>query len=105
MRRFVVIGPLFALCILCHCQKPTVADDPAARESDRSPIDPALLADGRRAVIANHTSDTIALVELQSGKVLDEVPAGRRPATIAVSPDGKSVAVTNHWSHDVWILE
>jgi len=105
MRRFVAIGPVLVLCILCHCQKPTVADGPGARESDRSPIDLALLPEGRRAVVANHTSGTISLVDLASGKLLDEALTGRRPAAVAVAPDGKNVAVANHWSHDVWLFE
>src|SRR5438128_2284982 len=104
MRRFVTSGALFALCIVCQCQKPTAADAPGLTETDRSPIDVALLADGRRAVVANHTADSIALIDLQTGAVLDEAAVGRRPAAIAVAPDGKRVAVSNHWSHDVCLF-
>src|SRR5438128_10613742 len=100
LRRVYLWCTGLALCILCQCQKPTVADGPARAESDRSPIDIALLADGH-AVVAHHTADAIALVDLATGAILAEAAAGRKPAAVAAAPDGKRVAVSNHWSHDV----
>ena len=101
MRWLARSSVLFVLCILCQCQKPSVADGPAKPVSHRSPIDLAVFADGRRAVVANHTSHSIALLDLQRGTVLDEEPAGSHPAAVAVQPGGKQVAVSNHWSHNV----
>ncbi len=100
-RRIVLLAPLLTLCLLCQCQKPSVADVPTPGSTDRSPIDVALLEDGRRAVVVHHTADSVALVDLQTGKVLDEARTGRKPAAVAVHPDGKRLAVSNHWSHDV----
>ncbi len=74
---------------------------PARPESHRSPIDIAILDEGRRAVVANHTADSIALLDVRRGTILDEKPAGRRPAAMAAHPSGKLAAVSNHWSHDV----
>src|SRR5262245_50972595 len=102
IRRLITSGAVFGLCILCQCHKPTGAQGPTERH--RSPIDFVLLDQGRRAVVANHTAGSIALVELQTGKVLHETATGRKPAAIALSSDGKRIAVTNHWSHDLTLF-
>ncbi|MGE3804025.1 MAG: beta-propeller fold lactonase family protein [Gemmataceae bacterium] len=70
-----------------------------ATEQHRSPVDFALLDDGKLAVTANHTSDSVSLVDLDKGVVLDEARAGRKPSAIACTADGKLVAVSNLWSH------
>ena len=105
MRQTVQGATLFAICILCQCQKPSVADGPARTEPHRSPIDIALLDEGRRAVVVNHTADSISLLDLQSGTIHDEKSAGRRPAAVAMHPNGKLLAVSNHWSHDVALFQ
>lgn len=103
MRQRLSCAFVFSLCALCQCQKPMTAEPPGRVEPHRSPIDLVLLPAGR-VVVANHTSDTVSLLDLRVGKVLDEAPAGRKPAAIAVSADGKEVAVSNHWSHDVTLF-
>ena len=57
------------------------------KEPHRSPIDIALIGAGRRALVANHSADSVSLVDLDQGKVLAETPCGRKPAAIAVSSD------------------
>lgn len=104
MRRFLPRGALLAFCVLCQCSKPSIAEVAPHKATHRSPIELALIDGGRRAVVANHTSDSIALLDLQAGSVLDEQPAGSRPAAVAVHPNGKVVAVSNHWSHDVMLF-
>jgi len=52
------------------------APDP---ERDRSPGDLALSPDGRWALTANRSSDSVSLVDLEAGKVVAEVPVGRSP--------------------------
>src|SRR5580700_6800698 len=64
-------------------------------EPHRSPIDLAVLPGGKRALTANHTSDTVSLLDLDSGKVLRELPCGKKPAAVACSPDGHLAAVSN----------
>jgi cytochrome c peroxidase len=64
-----------------------------------------VLPDGKRALTANHTADSIALVDLQNGRVLAEQPCGRRPAAVACARDGKRAAVSNLWSGSVSIFE
>jgi cytochrome c peroxidase len=50
------------------------------------------------AVTANHTANSLSLVDLAAGKILAEVPCGRKPSAVACSPDGGLVAVSNLWS-------
>jgi YVTN family beta-propeller protein len=73
-------------------------------EPHRSPVDVVLLPDGR-AVCANHTADSVSLVDLRIGKVLAETPCGDKPAALACSRDGQHVAVSNLWSGSVTLFE
>jgi cytochrome c peroxidase len=68
-------------------------------------VDLALLPGGRRALTANHTADTVSLIDLRQGKVLAEQPCGRRPAAVACRPDGRLAAVSCLWSGKVHFLE
>ena len=54
------------------------ADNP-----DRSPISLALNAEGSLCLTANHTSGSVSLVNLATGRVESELPVGRGPADIA----------------------
>src|SRR5262249_41566595 len=90
-----------ALALLPHAR--TAA--PPRPAPHRSPVDLALLPDGRRAVTANHTANSVSLVDLASGKLLHEQPCGARPAAVACSRDGKHVAVSNLWGGTVSLFE
>ena len=70
---------------------------------DRSPMDLALSPDAGWAVTANATSDTVSLVDLSAGKVVAEVPVGKRPFAVALS--GKLAVVTNTLSDSITLLE
>jgi DNA-binding beta-propeller fold protein YncE len=65
----------------------------------------AVLPGGRLALSANHTSDSLTLVDLSAGKVLTELPCGRKPAAVACSPDGKHAAVSNLWSGNLSLFD
>jgi cytochrome c peroxidase/sugar lactone lactonase YvrE len=77
----------------------------AAPERHRSPLDVAILAGGQRALTANHTADSVSLVDLAGGKVLQELPCGQRPAGVACAPDGRRAAVSNFWDGTLTLLE
>jgi len=65
-------------------------------EPHRSPVALALSADGRRLLSANQTAGSVSLIDVESAKVLDEIPTGDKPAGVAIGPDG-SRAVVAHW--------
>jgi cytochrome c peroxidase len=73
-------------------------------EPHRSPVDVAVLPDWR-AVCANHTSDSVSLVDLHAGKVIAETACGAKPSAVAASADGKRVAVSNLWGGGVTLFE
>jgi YVTN family beta-propeller protein len=77
------------------------AEDPV----DRSPIDLDLSPDGGWLVTANETSGTVSLIDVNSGKVIDEAPAGEHPVDVEFLPDGTTVLVTAAWSGELRILE
>jgi cytochrome c peroxidase len=93
MRLLLLAGCLLVACLAFASREPA-----ARQELHRSPIDLALLPGGRLALIANHTADSVSLVDLEDGKVLAEQPCGRRPAAVACSSDGRLAAVSNLWS-------
>lgn len=93
----VVIFSLSSLCSWCLCGESV--------ERHRSPVDVALLRGGRLALTANRTADSLSLVDLLDGKVLDERPCGRKPAAVACSPDGRHAAVSNLWSGSLSLFD
>ncbi len=94
---------LLASCV-CVCQQLRSTPEPRP-EPCRSPLDVAVLPDGKRALTSNHTSDSVSLVDLTEGKVLAEQPCGRKPAGVACSADGRHAAVSNLWSGTLTLLE
>jgi cytochrome c peroxidase len=86
------------LTLLALCQPPTP-------EPHRSPIDLAVLPGGRFALTANHTSDSISLLDLEKGRVVAEERCGQKPAAVACSRDGKRIAVSELWSGRVCFFE
>jgi DNA-binding beta-propeller fold protein YncE len=96
------------LCLWCLFRATARDVDPAAAssppQSHRTPIDIALIGDGRLALVANHTSDSVSLVDTEQGKVLVEQECGRRPVAVAVSADGTHAAVSNLWSGSLSFL-
>ncbi|MGD9720939.1 MAG: beta-propeller fold lactonase family protein [Pirellulales bacterium] len=72
---------------------------------DRSPADLVLTPDEAWILSANQTSHTVSLVRASDGVVVDEAPCGRRPAAIAVTPDGRRALVTAAQSGELCVFE
>lgn len=83
----------------------TAIEKPDATEPHRSPIALALNADGSRLLTANQSAGTVSLVDPESGRVLDELATGERPAGVAFAPDGKRAVVTHWYGYDLAILD
>ncbi len=90
------------LICLAAIQSSCAAADRA--EPHRSPVNVVLSQDGSWLVSANQTSDTVSLIDVRSGQVLDEAAAGRHPSDVALAPDGNTVLVTAAWSGTLQIL-
>lgn len=102
MRRWYWLA--LGLCVLAPLAGALHSAPEARSERHRSPLDLAVLADGRRVLTANHTADSASLVDLEHGRVLAEHACGHRPAGAACSADGRRAAVSNLWSGTVTLL-
>lgn len=76
-----------------------------ADEPDRSPVDLAITTDECWLLTANETADSVSLVDLERGKLVQEIPCGRRPAAVVLTPDNRRALVTGTWSGDLTIFE
>jgi YVTN family beta-propeller protein len=77
---------------------------PPQAEPHRSPYDLAVLPGGR-VLTANHTADSVSLVDVPGGKVLAEQRCGGKPSAVACSRDGERAAVSNLASGTITLLE
>jgi DNA-binding beta-propeller fold protein YncE len=80
-------------------------DSPKAEVVDRSPVDLAVSPDESWLVTANQTSDSVSLVRIADGAVLDEVSVGRRPVAISLCPDGRRGVVSCNYSGQLQLFE
>lgn len=74
-------------------------------ERHRSPVDVALSPDESWLVSVNQTSDSVSLVDVRSGQILDERTTGSHPSDIVLTPDGKTALVTASWSGTLHALQ
>ncbi|HEV3338875.1 MAG TPA: hypothetical protein VG125_00915, partial [Pirellulales bacterium] len=76
-----------------------------AADVDRSPADLVLSPDESLLIAVNQTSDTVSLVDVAQGKVKAELACGHHPSGLAVSADGRRVAVTATYSGTVDLFD
>jgi YVTN family beta-propeller protein len=80
--RLVLLGILMLLALAPGADlTPTRPDRPPYK----SPLGLAVDAAGKRAYVALHTAGSVAVVDLEAGKVLAEVPVGRGPYDVALA--------------------
>jgi YVTN family beta-propeller protein len=106
-RTALALAVLIPVGLASFLQGRLPADDsaPSSAEPHRSPIALTLSSNGSRLLSANQTSDSVSLVDVESGKVLAEVKTGEKPAGVAIAPDGRRAAVTHWYGYDLAILE
>ncbi|MBS0204174.1 MAG: c-type cytochrome [Planctomycetes bacterium] len=68
----------------------------SAVDGDRSPIALAVSSDQSVCLTANHTSGSVSLIDLASGRVLDELAVGRGPADLAWTNDSRAIVSLLH---------
>ncbi|MBW8878630.1 MAG: bifunctional YncE family protein/alkaline phosphatase family protein [Acidobacteria bacterium] len=65
-----------------------LAPKEAGKEATRYPAGLALSPDGRRLYVAENVGDSLAVMELPDGRIVQRLPAGHSPYGVAVSRDG-----------------
>ncbi len=101
MWRFLITSAV--LCVIFASA--AVAEDNKLSAVDRSPVDLVVAADGSWLATANQSSDSVSLVRVTDGHVLDEVKVGRRPEAIALCGGGSQLLVSCSYSGDITILD
>lgn len=71
---------------------------------NRSPTDLVVDPTGRWIVTVNETSDSVSLIDLDSGSVADEVSCGDHPSAIAMTREGDKILVSNEWSGEITVM-
>src|SRR5689334_1586783 len=102
MRLHLPLAPASALVLLFSG---VAASPPVPPLADRSPVDLVLTPDQKWLLTANQTAGTVSLVNVERGKVVDEVRCGNRPSALALAPDGRRILVSGTYSCDVTLLE
>jgi YVTN family beta-propeller protein len=102
MRSFLILVALLGLLALVRPNP--AAPPPRSPEPHRSPCDLARLPRGR-VLTANAGADSVTLVDVSDGEVIAELPCGRKPSAVAVSPDGRRAAVSNLGSGTVTLFK
>tara|TARA_R110002049_G_scaffold285698_3_gene466875 strand:+ start:19420 stop:21300 length:1881 start_codon:yes stop_codon:yes gene_type:complete len=95
-------GSLFVLAVVTagHLHAATTAD-----RGDRSPVDLAISPSGQWIATANQTSDSISLIRVRDGKVVDEKSCGVHPSCVRFCDDGKTVLATSTWSGHLTVFD
>jgi len=75
-----------------------------AIDGDRSPVDLVLAANGQWLATANQTSDSVSLVRIADGQILDELRVGRRPTAIVRTSDGQRLVVSCSHGGSIHVL-
>lgn len=73
-------------------------------EVGKDPSDVAFSKAGTKAFIVNRGSDSVSVVRLSTGKVVNTIEVGGRPTGISISPGGKRLLVSNNSSGTVSLL-
>lgn len=69
------------------------------------PYDVVLAPDGTTAYVAQSQLDSVAVMELQSGRILRTLPTGRRPRALALTADGATLVCANMTEGSVSFLD
>jgi len=91
----------FALCLL-PSSSPTAAplnpqQGATAEPSYLTPVEIKLSTDGKKLYVVCEDADSLLAVDTQSKQVVARATVGHKPKGLAISPDGKTLFVSNEW--------
>lgn len=70
-----------------------------------APYDVVLSPDGTRAYVSVSQLDHVAVIDLAARQVVARVRTGRRPRALAITPDGRTIAVANFSQGSVTFID
>jgi YVTN family beta-propeller protein len=70
----------------------------------KTPVNLATSADGEWLYVVCENSNSLAVVDLGTREVVDEIAVGLRPHDVAISPDGNTLYVTNRMSDSLSVI-
>jgi len=70
-----------------------------------APWDVVLSPDGTRAYVSVSQLDVVAVFDIPSRKIIGRIPTGRRPRSLAITPNGKTVVAGNMTAGAVSFLD
>jgi len=71
----------------------------------KTPFNLAVTRDGRTLLVACEASNSLIILDLESGRVLAETPLGAQPHFVLLSQDDARAFVTNRGSDDVSVVD
>ena len=71
----------------------------------KTPFNLAVTRDGRTLLVACEASNSLIILDLESGKVLAEIPVGAQPHFVLLSQDDARAYVTNRGADDVSVVD
>jgi YVTN family beta-propeller protein len=99
-------------CEVCHQEKAShrlvLKEGYRPSETNRhykTPVNLVVSADGRLLYVVCEQSDSLVVVDVTLGRVVDEIAVGSRPQDVSLSPDGKRVYVTNRFSASLTVID
>jgi len=101
-----------SVCLTCHIHRPShveVRDRGFSLSADddryKTPVDLAVSADGTRLYVVCEHSNSLIVLDAETGSRLGEIPVGRRPFGVARHPDGDRLYVSNRLSGTVSVID
>ena len=95
----VVLSTVFAVaCLVVH------GGDLITSDKDRSPVDLVLSDTDSWLATANQTSNSVSLINIHDGELLDEAMIGEHPSGIVLHPSSGQLLVTSSYSGELYFL-
>ncbi|MBP1933807.1 beta-propeller fold lactonase family protein [Ammoniphilus resinae] len=103
-RKFLFWGVVLVLLILAGCGKDAV-NQRVMRNTPANSANILINRTGSTLYTANMDVNTVSLIDVQQKKVIAEIPVGREPGQIALSPDEKQLYVSYMLDNEVAVID
>jgi YVTN family beta-propeller protein len=98
---------LILIATSIHCCVLVAADEPVSGECQprfRGPAGLLLVDEGKLLLTANHRSGSISVIDAEAGRVIDEIPVGKKLSDLAAVPGRDLLLATDAAAHEVILV-